>query len=324
MKTRISRLRSRLVAALAGAGAMAALGGVAYATIPDSTTGVIHSCYSQATGTWRPIDMQANPPQRCKSGETQLDLNQKGPKGDPGSVGPAGPVGQKGDKGDTGPAGPPGPQGAPGPQGPAGASLASLDDLDGIACTIHGQQGTTRITYDTDDSVTIHCEVVAPPPTGCGTGAPDLKINEFMTSGIDDPKDEFVEIVNVGDGPADLSRYTFVRLGANGQNEVDLPLSETLCPSGRYVIAGLSLPGFNSTWPFDPILFLPEGGAGIGLRDPTGAIVDSVGYGTAANAFVEGSPAPAPPPGQSAARQFGADTNDNSQDFVIGLPTPRQ
>jgi hypothetical protein len=116
---------------LIGVVAAAIFGGVAWASIPDSS-GVIHTCYSQSTGTWRPIDY---PTQRCKSGETQLDLNQKGAKGDKGDAGatgpsgPAGPKGDKGDpgsKGDTGPAGskgdagPAGPKGDPGPQGPKG------------------------------------------------------------------------------------------------------------------------------------------------------------------------------------------------------------
>jgi hypothetical protein len=87
MRTRMSSLRSRLVVALVGAGAMAAVGSVAYATIPDSTSGVIHSCYSQSLGTWRPIDY---PTQKCKSGETQLDFNQRGPQGPTGPAGPAG------------------------------------------------------------------------------------------------------------------------------------------------------------------------------------------------------------------------------------------
>jgi Collagen triple helix repeat (20 copies) len=104
----------RMFRVLLTAGALLALaGGIAYATIPD-TNGVIHSCYSQSLGTWRPIDY---PTQKCKSGETQLDFNQKGPQG---SVGPAGPQGPKGDTGPAGPAGPAGQDGAAGPQGPQG------------------------------------------------------------------------------------------------------------------------------------------------------------------------------------------------------------
>jgi hypothetical protein len=66
-----------------------AVGGIAYADIPDSAK-VIHSCYSQATGTWRPIDTETTPPQTCKRGETPLDWGQSGPPGPPGAPGAAG------------------------------------------------------------------------------------------------------------------------------------------------------------------------------------------------------------------------------------------
>jgi hypothetical protein len=75
--------------------------GIAYASIPNSTTGVISSCYSQATGTWRPIDKQAG--QTCKGGknpETLLEWNASGPSG------PSGPSGASGASGPSGPGGP--------------------------------------------------------------------------------------------------------------------------------------------------------------------------------------------------------------------------
>ena len=57
------------------------------------------------------------------------------------------------------------------------------------------------------------------------------------------------------------------------------------------------------------------------------ALVDSVGWGTATNAFVESSaavaPAIAPVPGKSDARHpDGHDTNVNATDFAEGDPTP--
>jgi hypothetical protein len=69
---------------------------------------------------------------------------------------------------------------------------------------------------------------------------------------------------------------------------------------------------------------------GVGIRSGDGTLVDSVGYGsTAANGFVEGTPAPAPPttaaPGSSDVRKpDGHDTNDNSVDFTVASPpSPR-
>lgn len=97
-----------LVGGLAVVAAVAA--GAAYATIPDSA-GVIHTCYSKATGTWRPIDA---PSEKCKSGETQLDFNQRGPQGVQGAQGLQGP------QGGIGPAGPQGPAGTAGSPGISG------------------------------------------------------------------------------------------------------------------------------------------------------------------------------------------------------------
>jgi Collagen triple helix repeat (20 copies) len=179
-KKRFGWRTAPIVAALA---AFAIAGGIAYATIPESSTGIIHTCYSQSLGTWRPIDTQANPPQKCKSGETQLDFNQKGPqgpagpvgpqgpkgdKGDPGLVGPQGPQGAKGDSGAIGTAGPTGPkgeQGPTGPEGPAGppgAGGSSLDALDGSPCNVSNGvfKEKLSVTYSVDGAVTLTC---APP-----------------------------------------------------------------------------------------------------------------------------------------------------------------
>jgi len=183
MKLAPGRRTAPIVAALA---AFALVGGIAYATIPDSSTGMIHTCYSQSLGTWRPIDTQANPPQKCKSGETQLDFNQKGPQGAPGPVGPQGPKGDKGDPGPVGPqglqgargepgangaAGPTGPKGDPGargptgpegPAGPPGSGGGSLDALDGSPCNVSNGvfKEKLSVTYSVDGAVTLTC---APP-----------------------------------------------------------------------------------------------------------------------------------------------------------------
>jgi len=106
------KLRRRFV--IAAAVGAAALGGTALASIPGSD-GVIHTCYTKSTGGIRIIDSAGS----CKSGETSLDWNQKGP------IGPQGLVGPKGDTGPQGPAGISGATGLPGPQGPAGISGAT-------------------------------------------------------------------------------------------------------------------------------------------------------------------------------------------------------
>jgi hypothetical protein len=105
------------------AAAVFALGGIAWATIPDSA-GVIHGCYQKNQGRLRVIDTDGS--QTCDPSEKPLSWNQIGPQGPQGPQGDPGPQGPPGAKGDTGPqgpqgdTGPQGPQGDTGPQGPQG------------------------------------------------------------------------------------------------------------------------------------------------------------------------------------------------------------
>src|SRR6266540_5953879 len=69
-------------------------GGVAFAAIPDSGTGVISACYSQSKGTFRPIDAEAG--ETCKSSETLIEWNKQGPAGATGATGPTGATGATG------------------------------------------------------------------------------------------------------------------------------------------------------------------------------------------------------------------------------------
>ncbi len=101
--TRALLRRGTVLAAVAAA---FAAGGIAYASIPDSS-GVIHACYLPGIGLLRVYDSQSS---GCTSKEKSLNWSQQGPAG---ATGPTGP---------TGPAGPAGP---PGPTGPAGTSGAA-------------------------------------------------------------------------------------------------------------------------------------------------------------------------------------------------------
>lgn len=89
----IRGLRHRQVA-LAAIAIFAVAGGVAYAAIPDSGTGVYHACMLKNVGTIRIIDPER---QRCSSSlEVEITFNKQGPTGDPGPTGPPGPPGRDG------------------------------------------------------------------------------------------------------------------------------------------------------------------------------------------------------------------------------------
>jgi hypothetical protein len=86
------RVTSRFYVACAALGLLAAVGGIAYATIPDAG-GVIHGCYLNRTGLLRVIDTSTS---NCTTFETPIEWSQTGPQGPPGQPGEQGPPGEPG------------------------------------------------------------------------------------------------------------------------------------------------------------------------------------------------------------------------------------
>ena len=329
MQLRRRRLLLPIVLSLAlGAGVAIA----AHGTAGKRSNGVIHACAKKRGGHLRVVGAA----DLCRKGEVALSWNVQGPAGPTGPTGPAGPAGATGPAGPAGaagpagPIGPAGPAGAAGPTGPAGPPgppgppLASFDQLNGTAC--HGGNGTLSFTYGADGTALIACV-----PGGGGGGTADLEINEFMTGATGAAADEFVEIVNTGTAAADVGGYKLVYRSAAGTSDVNLatiPSGTTLAAGAYYLFGGSAYAG---TPPPDQSFStgIASTGGGLALRDSSGTIVDSLGYGNAVNAFVEGAPAPAPPaaapPGNSDVRlPDGHDTDNNSVDFsVTTTPTPR-
>src|SRR6476469_2672271 len=135
---RMPMKRWAVIASIAAATAI--VGGVAYATIPDSD-GVIHGCYASSGGL-RVVDAG----QGCLKSETSLDWNQRGPAGA---------------QGDRGPEGPP---------GPAGAAAPSPDAVDGTIEITGQRQGPFSKSPLTITAVSH--EIVSPrdPASGLPTG----------------------------------------------------------------------------------------------------------------------------------------------------------
>ena len=274
-----------------------------------------------------------------------------GPAGPPGPMGPAGAAGPAGARGPTGasgavaargptgatgpagPAGAPGPAGARGPTGPkgdAGAGVTSIAQLSGASCGSGSAAGTIAVSYDSSAHVVLTC-VPSGGGGGGGGGSATLVVNEFMTGTTGAAANEFVEVANVGTAAVDVSGFKLVYRSAAGTSDVSLATipSGTSIPAGGYYLFGgggyAGSPAADQSFSFG----IAATGGGLGLRNADGALVDSVGYGTATNAFVEGSAAAAPAttdaPGTSAARlPNGHDTNSNASDFGSATPpTPK-
>jgi Lamin Tail Domain/Collagen triple helix repeat (20 copies) len=294
---------------------------------------VINACVKKKSGKVRVVaSLNA-----CRRGESPLSWNVQGPaggRGPTGAAGPTGPAGAAGPKGDagargaTGTAGAPGPagrQGPTGPQGPAGPPLASLESLNGIACHLAGVAGTSTLTYDAGGVATLKCIT-----SGGGGGTGDVRVNEFMTGSTGAASNEFVELVNAGSAAVDISGFRVAYRSAAGTSDVTLataPAGTTIAAGGFYLLGGSGYVGSHTPdQTFSASIAATAGG--LAARDASGTILDSVGYGEATNAFVEGHPATAPPtteaPGSSSNRiPDGRDTNDNAADFSVSAsPTP--
>jgi Lamin Tail Domain len=168
--------------------------------------------------------------------------------------------------------------------------------------------------------------VVDEPACVTPSGDQPIKINEVQTAGglvITDDK-EFVELFNSSGDSQALVGWTLVYRSASGSTDSVLytfgPGSEI--PAGGYLVLG----GGDYTGPeFGHMSHnLSDSAGGIGLRNATGVLIDAVAYGASTNALTEGSPAQAPPRGQSIARlPNGFDSDNNAEDFEISIgPTP--
>ncbi len=143
--------------------------------------------------------------------------------------------------------------------------------------------------------------------------------------------DEFVELHNIGPSPVDLNGYRLVYRSAAGVTDVSLTSwsTSTIIPPGGFYLAGGS--GYGGA--VSPNITFSNGlagpGGGVAVRNgplDTGVVIDSVGYGTATNAFVEGTVTPAPAASSARIRTANScqDTDNNSSDFVTQTPsTPR-
>jgi hypothetical protein len=215
----------------------------------------------------------------------------------------------------------PGPAGDRGPQGPKGdpgTSLTALEGLSGLACHASDHDGTVSLTYDPSGHAVFTCAIT---PV-----VSQVRVNELATGTTASATDEFVELFNAGTAPEDIGGFRLVYRSGAGSTDVPLgtiPQGTTLQQKAFYVFGGSGYTGSRRPdQTFSAALAATAGG--VGLRGPTGGLVDSVAYGNATNGFAERAPAAAPPAGSSDGRlPDGHDTNDNAADFsVSATPTP--
>jgi DNA/RNA endonuclease G (NUC1) len=162
--------------------------------------------------------------------------------------------------------------------------------------------------------------------------SPNLVISQFQAGGTT-ANDEFIELHNTSSTSVDLNGYRLVYRSATGTNDLTLAAwttSAVIPAGGYYLIANTAYDGSaapNIT--YDSAVCscsMGAGGGGLAIRQGaanTGTIIDSVGWGTATNAFVETAVTTAPANNDSKARLAGGcqDTDNNANDFSTLTPS---
>ncbi len=167
----LRRLRPKrtLLAVLMSVAATVAVGGAAYASIPDAG-GVIHGCYSASSGT---LQLSTSSTSTCHPSQTAISWNQTGPQGPQGLQGIQGPTGLPGTNGTNGTNGAQGATGSGGPQGPAGSNGVS------------GYQIVTLVTtgLNAGDAASVSCPAGKQALGGGGEITADLNGAAFVSGG---------------------------------------------------------------------------------------------------------------------------------------------
>jgi plastocyanin len=161
-----------------------------------------------------------------------------------------------------------------------------------------------------------------------------LIINEIDYDNIGSDTKEFVEIVNAGSAPVDLSLYRMELVNGNGGSvylKTQLAADKTTLPVGAYMVLGAQTVGDGLD---DSILFVKlsssiQNGAPDGVRIvriSDGKVMDSVAYEGTMEGVGEGTAAPSDSntkEGSISRCPNKADTGDNGKDFVfVDTPTP--
>lgn len=162
--------------------------------------------------------------------------------------------------------------------------------------------------------------------------SPNIVISQFQVAG-GSANDEFIELHNTSSNVVDLNGFRLVYRSAAGTNDVTFvnwTSSTIIAPGGYYLIASTAYDGSvmpNITYnPTTCQCSMSATGGGLAIRNGAlnaGIIFDSVGYGTATNAFIEGTVTAAPPASASQSRLNNGcqDTDNNANDFSAVNPS---
>lgn len=199
-------------------------------------------------------------------------------------------------------------------------------DTTAITVTSTGTRGVATAASTAGATITATYGAISDTETIAGC---TMLVNEVQAAGAT-AGNEWIEIASLCTTAQNLTGLRLVYRSAAGTSDVSLlDLTGSIGPGGYafwvHVSAVALYPTANGSFGTGTSGSLAGAGGGVGLRiGAAGALLDSMGYGTATNAFVEGTVETVPPASSSAARTPDkTDTNNNQNDFATdATPTP--
>ncbi len=186
------------------------------------------------------------------------------------------------------------------------------------------------------DMTAVVTDMALPDLAGVDLGGCHPLINEVLTGLAGSVSAEFVEIYNPCGNSFTTTGWKIVYRSAAGNTDLTVATLPASIAAGEYLVyvsnqyvtaAGEPDAGMGETG--RTLQPLAAAGGGLALKNGT-TTIDSMGWGTATNAYVKMMSAPAPTPtafpGTSIARRTNApiDTGNNRNDFVADTtPTPK-
>ncbi len=157
-------------------------------------------------------------------------------------------------------------------------------------------------------------------------GYPYPRVNEVVPSFSGVSANEYVELIGA-DHDIDLTGWSLHQETSTGILRLLVNLGGLTLPRGGYVLitndVGLFSVMADLTYVGGTAGKLAQAGGAIALFDAKGSQVDSLGWGTAKGAYVEGTAAADPGDFSCSRIPDGADTGDNHADAQKATPTPR-
>ncbi|MDP3999517.1 MAG: lamin tail domain-containing protein [bacterium] len=150
-----------------------------------------------------------------------------------------------------------------------------------------------------------------------------------ITGGSGKTENDFIEFYNPNNEQVNLNGYRLVKRTKTGASDTGIKswTDDIFIPAKGYYLWANSGYADIAVAPDVTTSATIANDNGVAIRfgaEDTGIIIDSVGWGTAQNSFVENQPfSENPIINQSLARKSENDTNNNAVDFIKSSPTPK-